>query len=1193
MAFVIPIVVVEVRHNTVFADEYRSTARHGYQTEILGTVKRNIPTTTSDGGLVANGTIPYYPTYGSTANYTTEQKNAVIRESELLTSCYTMNDVSGIGKHSGLYAYFDKEGYQHTIDGNYVDGGKAKLYAHTAAQSMYYQGEKVPCISDEEPAVIKRLTLKPRQSSAYNKGYSLTGLYAAPGELVTVKISGKDLRAAGGEIAFFIGQCLYNGQSNNIWAQKGINRMPNILNTLRVNKNTADYDEESDIYTAYLGSYLGGPIYLWRHSATITMVISGALEYRHFILGYTTEAEYERLSKTTTPYFDLEIWDNGILHSGSVYYAMKYSYDQIFDAAVLWEKITLVSNQVRGQGVVMVYDPFVAAGAAVAFPGRSSTNCPSGWMDSALNAAAFEKSGAWGNMHEYNHNFQGGWELGGGGEVSNNALNLASYLSFTKISSSRRLSTMNTDTGLGGWNAYTNASWALKNTVNGPSSWPNQLVVYADLLHGIGPKNFINGVAKNMGGNTNGLYKEMSAVTGYNYDYFFNEIVQQTPTVSANADKPAFVPVASIFQTGRSVLTTNGTTEYIQTMQPYEFAYGDNLTVDLRQYTAAAGNTPSYGTIVVPNGITFEITNVTNPEYGTFTETATPGVYTYTPDPKQLLSGQIKVTLTLHADDSLQNYGIDGQTVDLILELKQSHEMNRTMLQRTVYKYNGDDPIKTLYGNDPIKAFTDNFAGAVSSSTADNKNSTENSNTDIWLTADEYNNYGANSILVVSGKIYVPENGDFRLTLRGRVNAGVVLSLDGGNTYGKYQSKDKDGETVTKDLYLKLENKNGSPDIKNATLTKSLDLPNLTAGQWVYFKEILLMNEKASGNKLPFIGLGWGKIERNAVQDEDGNTIESDEPIVTLNYASAYRATYEFETKPYTSEYLFTRNWTSSYDPSVKYDNRGTLLEVKGFTPWDEKYQIENLFDDDNTNDIHSKKGAAYDISSDHPFEIFVDLGALQDVNTMTIYGRNNGTRDYLPRNFTLYGGYSKNNLQVLATHTDDDPDWRVGNNLVVKFYPATIRYYRLVVHDTYRYNAKVGERYICFRYLQFDAIEDKLTNGTHLVPDDATITYRGTWKVLNATSTFGRVYLGKAKDKVEFQFTGTRFGIYTAINQSNGEFDVYIDGKHVAIANPKDGRALDDYTAMGYLSDTLKDGTHTVKLVGRANFNVDSIIYW
>ncbi|MCM1404622.1 MAG: M60 family metallopeptidase [Prevotella sp.] len=1179
MAFVIPVTVDAVQHNTVFTNAYRSTARHGYSSEILGTVPRQIPTTLSDSGLVADGTIPYYPTYGSTAAYDTDQKNAVIRESVALYSAYVSGDATT------KYSYFDRDGYQRLLDGSFVDdghGGKARLYAHTASQSMYFQdGNTVPYISDQEPAVVKRMTFAPRSTNNYgNRGYSVTGLYAAPGELVTVCVSGADLRAAGGELTFHIGQCLYNGQSNNIWAAKGVNRMPNILNTLKLNATTAEYDAERDVYTAYLGSYLGGPIYLRHTAATVALVFAGALEYRHFVLGYTTADEYARLCHTTTPYFDLEIWDNGILHSGSVRYAQKYDYDAIYAAAVLWEKITLTSTQVRKQGVVMIYDPFVAAGAAVAFPGRSSTNCPASWLDSALNATAFEKTGAWGVMHEYNHNFQGGWELAGGGEVSNNALNLASYVAYTKISSARRLSTLNTDTGLSGWNAYTNASWALKNTLT--ENWPNQLVVYATLLHGIGAKNFVTGVGQCKGGNADGLYQEMSAVTGYNFDYFFNQIVGQVPTVSVNADAPAFVPVASIYQTGRSILNADGATAYIKTMQPYEFAYGDTLTVDLRRYDG--GQT---GTVVLPAGITFDITHVTQPRYGTLTETDTKGVYTYVPDPDELSSGQIKVTLTLHADASLGDYAaaIEGQTVDLVLELQQSHEMNRTMLQRTVYRYDGSgmsDPLKTLYGNDPVNAFTSNFAGHSSTATANNVNTTENSNTDIWLTADEYNQYGANTILVVSGKIYVAEAGEYRLTLRGRVHAAVVISLDGGKTY---------------DQSLTVENRNGSPTLTDTTLTASLDLPNLPAGQWVYFQEILFLNEKVSGNRYPFIGLGWGKIEHNAIAIDDETTDETaayeESTQVTLNYASAYRATYQFATQPYVSEYLFRREWQSTYDPSVQYNNRGKLLSYSGFTPWDDTVTIHNLFDADNTNAMHSQKGAAYDITPDQPFDMTVDLGALYSVNTLTIYGRTKFTtdRNSLPRNFTLYGGYTRNKMQVLVTHTDADDDWRVDNDLVIKFHTTTLRYYRLVVHDTYQ--TTTGARYICFRYLQFDARQDTLTKGTHLVPDDDNITYRGTWRVVNATSTFGRVYVGKAQDKVEFQFTGTRFGIYTNLYLSNGNFDVYIDGKKIETAVPQDGKTVNDYTAMGYLSDWLRDGTHTVKLVGRANFNLDSVIYW
>lgn len=108
------------------------------------------------------------------------------------------------------------------------------------------------------------------------------------------------MEATGG-ITAHIGQALYNGQANNIWSGKEMPRMPHLLNTMQVNKDTAIYNEQDGTYTAYVGSFLGGPLYIRNTNATFTATITGGVEYPHFILGYTTEEEYKiaTISPTT------------------------------------------------------------------------------------------------------------------------------------------------------------------------------------------------------------------------------------------------------------------------------------------------------------------------------------------------------------------------------------------------------------------------------------------------------------------------------------------------------------------------------------------------------------------------------------------------------------------------------------------------------------------------------------------------------------------------------------------------------------------------------------------------------------------------------------------------------------------------------------------------------------------------------
>jgi uncharacterized membrane protein len=120
-----------------YKNTYPSATKVGYDAEYLGTVERNIPKETKDEGLVANGTITAYPTYGTNMSYTTEQKNAILEESKLLCST-TPQDVSGTFK--GIYDQMDENGYLYVNGEPVLDdaGNQRQLYKHTASTSMYY-----------------------------------------------------------------------------------------------------------------------------------------------------------------------------------------------------------------------------------------------------------------------------------------------------------------------------------------------------------------------------------------------------------------------------------------------------------------------------------------------------------------------------------------------------------------------------------------------------------------------------------------------------------------------------------------------------------------------------------------------------------------------------------------------------------------------------------------------------------------------------------------------------------------------------------------------------------------------------------------------------------------------------------------------------------------------------------------------
>jgi len=152
----------------IFTQTYANQTKVGITSEYLGEVERKIPSSVSNEGLDEN----LYPTYGYTKSMTVEQKEQVIAESRNLTAVGTWVDVRERTKNT--YDAMDKEGNLYL---NGVDTGR-DLYKHSASVGLYYGN-----VSDEEKAIVKKLTIKSRGA-----GYNITGLYAPAGEIIKIQI---------------------------------------------------------------------------------------------------------------------------------------------------------------------------------------------------------------------------------------------------------------------------------------------------------------------------------------------------------------------------------------------------------------------------------------------------------------------------------------------------------------------------------------------------------------------------------------------------------------------------------------------------------------------------------------------------------------------------------------------------------------------------------------------------------------------------------------------------------------------------------------------------------------------------------------------------------------------------------------------------------------------------------------------
>lgn len=1186
-----------------FHYEYTSASYVGFSGKVEGTAERTTPAVSDEHEYFNN---PEYPKFGYTLSNVigdgedkVAARNALIAESSYLTATGTWN------AGGGEYTWMDSEGklYRGTTSAPEPTIGKdgvtqRKLYKHTASENLYFGN-----VSDDEPAIVKTVTMRKR---GYD-GYGVTGVYAPAGEVIKIQMSDEDMTATGG-VVIHIGQALYNGKANNIWTAKNqMQRIPHLLNTMTVTKDTSVYDEETGLWTAYVGSFIGGPLYIRNENVTFTATISGGVRYQHFILGYTTEEEFAENASSTAPYFDLEVWNMGMLHSGPKYYARGFTYEDIYKAAVLWEKVATVTTTGASQGIVFLYDPFVAAGAAVAFPGQRSVNCPAGWMRDSLNYNGLVTSGSWGNFHEYHHNFQG-FGVGNGGEVTNNAMTLVSYALFTKISAKRGLGGFGSQ-GLGGWNNYTSATLALEEVLKitraneSPSNGNQGLALYATLLHNFGADNFINAKITQTGGQNYVAYlKSWQNVTHNDMTYYFKDLLDGITAEEAkelsNPEYPMFVPVSSVYQTGRSYLY-DGEKKYFSTMQPYVIPYGTPFNIDLSPYRAPSGQYTS-GSIVIPDGFEYRIKSITQPQHGNIAQKDDYN-FTFTPD-KEMRSGKIAVTLEITKKDK----AFKVADVDLVLEFEQSHETNKMTLERTTYTYSADK----MY-TDARKAFEEGYKGYESFAQSDHRNPVQNCNTDIWFypnneeTREKYPDAPEsffvhdNTVEELKGKLYIEKEGKYRLYLRGRLNCALYYSLDGGSTYelGAYIQDEKAPA--------------GSANFRHGDAKTYIDL-DLKADSWVYIKEVLIVQSTPA---VSFLGVGlaqWTDPMFTMVDkyyDKDGNEVASadDEnyhhtvthyydyqgkevsadvanaaekiPPATNQqpYVNAYRSDYEFPSNAdFETDYYYVRTHNYDYTDNRLANAEQTLVESEcKYTPppvgwgWG-NFPIGNLVDGNKNTWIHTSGN----VSESAPLQLTVDMGAVKPVNRMIIYSQNRGDLK-VAKSFTLYGSIDGQDYFTVGEFADVPNS---GSTVTVNFEETSFRYFRLVVTES------SGGLVIISEIEMWKVFE--INGGTLVTPSDGAILYQGDWRVEQTQATFGHVFAGKKNATLSFEFTGTRVG-FLASPDFGKNFEVEIDGRKMSSIELKENSGA---SALVYLTETLESGKHKVVLKALGDANIDSI---
>ena len=963
----------------------------GQSFKLLGTVTRQHPEERNEGS-------PAYPTYGtSIPNITDEQKDALLAESSYLRSSST------------TYDSMDK-------DGNlYLNGEKLnrKLYKHTTASYNYY-GSPDP----NELALIKEITTEARPG-----GNHLTGLYAPAGEVITVEMTEEDLKNTGG-VKIEIGQYSQNNQLNNIWKDRNdFSRMPEMGNEMLANETTS-----------YVGSFLGGPIYITPNKqCTFTVKISGALEYCHFIYGLTTEEEFNRLKEKSAPYFDLEVWDKCVRHSGPKAYA-NLDYDNLNKISAFWLSVSNISRQIpmgssANLGIDFLYDPFVAAGAAVAFVGRNWCNLPPDWMNGALDYEGFMTNGNWGPIHEYNHHFQR-YGFVPGDEVTNNALSLLSYINYTQISANRP--------NLDGWNKYLNPATSFKETLeqNTKGESTSSLNTYADIIHTFGVDTFIKAAKNGKGqGGADTWYKALSDATGYNMNYYFsllNQTVSDEVSQSYNTLKP-FIPVTLNEQTGKVI---NG--NEIVTVLPYPIDLDKDYTIDLDT------------SLTMPQGFTYTIKNITKPSNGTLRRNG--NILTYTPLGMKT-SGKIKLTI------ELKNESLNLKSEEtIIFELKPQYQG----INKITYTYSG------------------NIYNSIDEAEKANFKDYTNISTEI-VNKHFINGISYNQICIYHGKIYMPKTGDYTISVRTSNRSNTRLRL-GLNTkeYSKTISSPRNAPINLNDT--------------NVTFT-------VTKGDYIYF-EVIIQSYHPDG----FAEL-FGGYDNNLKSISTGYLLNDD----------ATKASIRENSDNYPRSY----NGLSKVIPNT---NARVISYTESFASWDETTKIENIVDGDISTSYHSIRNKYI---TTEPFEFTVDLGNAYTVNTLMITGYNGNSRQN-PTAFKLYGGTNTDNMTLLGEYSDITYS---GRNAAVSFKETYLRYYKIVITDTYEH------RYVAMSELQMAIkVNDNLVNpvnANYYVKNNQSFTKEFT------QAFYG--YVIKGNGIIILDTTNDYFGI--KILESNAKIKLTING--------------------------------------------------
>ena len=907
--------------------------------------ERNVPTV----GSVFNEEISeFIPVYG-TSNTNSDQKyEEILEENKMLVT--GENTYDEIDENGNLY-----------LEGNST--GRT-LYKHPFSVGLYGGN-----VSDTEKTVVKTITINPTSLTNY-----ITGLYAPAGEVIKIEFAEGDLENIGGSLEFIIGQVTQDGGGSENSKSVGLKRIPILFNKLTIKKNPG-----------YIGSFIGGPIYISNPSKKrqFTVTISNAVPYKHLIYGVTTKEEFEEMESYSAPFFELDVRDS-IRYSGPLSVIKDFDYDNLVQNLIFWDKCVRTSRNIPNpsninKGIHFLFDPCVnSPGAyALAYVGANWCQVPLSF-GLALDYETITKYGAWGHIHELNHHFQRfGFHSSIQNEVTNNVVNLVEYILYSQISGLRNEFSTEAITTISGNHLFLDPEYALKQLIGSPQTSSNEIRFYEPILQAFGYDLFIQVTQYGKGaGGVDLFYRALTEVLQYDFTYYVEEILNLTISEEVINECQSygyylFVPVSSIYQTGRYYYHDSHQ-HFSNTSLPYRIPRGGPSKLDFENH------------IIVPNGFTYEIVEITDPPHGKL-EKISDKIYTYTPDDIEDLSGIIK--LTLH----LNNSELDIHTnVKLGLNFQVDNSLSTQtnyLYDQIIYNTTIEDAIeKNFEGYSSINFFTNN-AGAMTG--------IKEGNIGIW-----------------EGKFRIEEDGYKYIVYKGGRGPSVLYAKINDET--EYQIIGY--ITENQDAYM------------FATPSYAYYQRDLNKNDVVRFKAYLLGKTLNAGST-GYINIGISKT--NEVSQ-----------VKTLKKGEIFGVDYVFD-QPYVFHSGDPYKTEKIFDSYSFFDYSLVEVTSSNFDSWDysEVYSLDKMIDNDDNTYMHTHQSLR--ISKESPLIINFDLGKIYYFDRI-IFNKGPTNNFYLPLNLNVLTSDDGENWEEKGEYTTEQS----GDKLAILDFEETLykRYIQLKI---------------------------------------------------------------------------------------------------------------------------------------------------